>query len=564
MGFCLPGAALDRDAFTFTRYDLDVRLEPQQQRLQVRGKIVLRNDSASAQKTAVLQLSSTLAWRTIRLHDKSLDFVAQSYASDLDHTGALSEAVVTLPKEIPPGGSFELEIGYEGTVPLSTTRLTHIGAPDDIARHSDWDRVGTAYTALRGIGYVAWYPVGLDAVSLADANSVFEAVANWKSRHARSSMRVNLCISAPESATVTALMNDSPSAQSTSTAASADRDADCAEHSFDPLGLTVPTILAAPYVRLDQPPARLYYLPSHESEAKTNSLSMQLAAPFVAEWLGSPHAVAQIVELPDADAIPFEAGSLLVTPLAASADSRQVQLVAVHQLAHASFSSQRPWINEGLAHFLQAAFIERRDGRQAALDFMALRQPGLLDAEKKAPTYKPEAAARESLINTASEDLYRTKAMYVFWMLRDIIGEDSLKKALAAYRPDEDREPSYLQRLMESQSHKDLEWFFDDWVYRDQGLPDFRVESVYTRQNMKGGYLVTVTLENLGSAGAEVPVSVSFEGGDVPRRVEIRAHAKSVFRVDLSSPPTEVSINNGSVPESDLQNNVYRVEPPGK
>ena len=32
-------ASLDREAFTFTKYDLDVRVEPGQQRLGVRGKI---------------------------------------------------------------------------------------------------------------------------------------------------------------------------------------------------------------------------------------------------------------------------------------------------------------------------------------------------------------------------------------------------------------------------------------------------------------------------------------------------------------------------------------------
>src|SRR3989442_15144176 len=59
--------ALDREAFTFTNYDLDVRVEPEQQRLSVRGKLTLRNDSASAQKNISLQVSSTLDWRSIQI-----------------------------------------------------------------------------------------------------------------------------------------------------------------------------------------------------------------------------------------------------------------------------------------------------------------------------------------------------------------------------------------------------------------------------------------------------------------------------------------------------------------
>src|SRR5205807_3815202 len=91
----LPAAALDREAFTFTKYDLDVRVEPEQQRLGVRGKITLRNDSESPQKIAVLQISSSLDWRSIKAGGKQLQFVSQPYTSDIDHTGALSEAVVT-------------------------------------------------------------------------------------------------------------------------------------------------------------------------------------------------------------------------------------------------------------------------------------------------------------------------------------------------------------------------------------------------------------------------------------------------------------------------------------
>src|SRR5262249_12506365 len=108
---------LDRDAFTFTKYDLSVRIEPEQQRIGVRGKITLRNDSASSQKNVALQISSSLDWRSITVDGKAVQFVTQPYASDIDHTGGLSEAIVTLPREAEPKATLELEIGYEGVIP---------------------------------------------------------------------------------------------------------------------------------------------------------------------------------------------------------------------------------------------------------------------------------------------------------------------------------------------------------------------------------------------------------------------------------------------------------------
>ena len=55
-----------------------------------------------------------------------MQFVSQPYTSDVDHTGALSEAIVTLPQAVAPQGTIELEIAYEGVVLLDATRLTRI------------------------------------------------------------------------------------------------------------------------------------------------------------------------------------------------------------------------------------------------------------------------------------------------------------------------------------------------------------------------------------------------------------------------------------------------------
>src|SRR6266849_8049008 len=179
-GLALPGLALDREAFTFTNYDLDVRVEPEQQRLAVRGKLILRNDSASAQKNISLQVSSTLDWRSIQVSGKPVQFVTQPYTSDIDHTGALSEAIVTLPQAVPPKGTIELDIGYEGTIPLDATRLTRIGVPEELAKHSSWDQISPSFTAVRGAGYVAWYPITTESADFSEGNSLFEVVDRWK------------------------------------------------------------------------------------------------------------------------------------------------------------------------------------------------------------------------------------------------------------------------------------------------------------------------------------------------------------------------------------------------
>jgi len=134
-----------------------------------------------------------------------------------------------------------------------------------------------------------------------------------------------------------------------------------------------------------------------------------------------------------------------------------------------------------------------------------------------------------------------------------------LKKALASYRSDEDKDPAYLQRLLEGQTKRNLQWFFDDWVYNDRGLADFRVESAFARKASQDNYLVTVTVENLGAAAAEVPVKVEFDGGEMSQRIEVRGKGEATVRMATPKSPQQIVVNDGSVPEGDLSNNTYKV-----
>ena len=328
--------------------------------------------------------------------------------------------------------------------------------------------------------------------------------------------------------------------------------------SYQPLGLAVPAFTLADYEIVDRPTITIYNLPEHAVAAESYADAAEKASALITEWFGAQRRKAETADLARPDAAPFESGPLLLTPLMNS-DSKLAGLVAAHQLTHAAFSSPRPWIDEGLAHFAQALYLEQQKGRQAALDYMGLHRAAFAEAAKQTAAPRSEDEVNRALVNTTSEDLYRSKAMCVWWMLRDMIGEPALKKALAAYRPEEDKEPSYMPRLVQAQTQRDVEWFFDDWVYRDRGLPDFRVVSAFPRNILPEGYMVTITVENLGGAGAEVPVTVRFKGGEMTKRLEVRAKSKGVIRVEVPTLAEQVIVNDGSVPESDMSNNTFKI-----
>jgi hypothetical protein len=550
--------ALNREAFTFTSYNLHVRIEPEQRRLEVRGRITLRNDSSTPQRNLSLQISSSLGWRSVEHLHQALPFVSQTYTSDVDHTGVLAEAIVELPQSVPPKDNVELEVGYEGVIPLDATRLTRIGVPEEEAKHTDWDQISESFTAVRGVGYVAWYPVAIEAACLSDGNAVLDALGRWKQREAEASMTLVLESTRDE----TLLFSGTPDL------ATVVADADTAKvGAFTMLrfGADVPAFAMADYHPLPAGlNATVEYLPGQQDSAQAYVNGMAQLDPFSPVGKGGVGTL-QVVQLPDPDAAAFSTQGMLFTPLAAPV-TKEAELTLVYALTRERVWSGRAWIKEGLAHYAQLLHIEQQQGRRAALDYLNGHRPELVQAEKDAvaksasDTLSREESERARSLIHSGDNLYaQTKAMYVWWMLRDMVGE--LNGALLGYRATEDQDPAYLERLIEPLARRDLSWFFEDWVYHDRGLPDFRVVSVYPSPTSQGDYMVTVTVENLGSAGAEVPVTVRAQDSEATKRLEVRAKSKNSIRIMIPSQPQEVVVNDGSVPESDMSNNVFQVQP---
>ena len=463
--------ALDREAFSIPNYDLKVQIDPAQHRLGVRGNLTLRNDTATPQKIAVLQISSSLDWRSIKIGDKAVQFVTQPFTSDIDHTGALSEAIVTLPDAVSPRSTAELQIAYEGVIALDQTRLTRIGTPDELAKSADWDSISPEFTAVRGVGYVAWYPIATEVANLSEGNSLFDVVARWKSRETGSRAKFKIAIIGRDSGpSLRILLNQVGCSAATDQGGRPEEKAvDC---TFESLGSAVPTFVIGPLGMVDRSGVTVFNLPSHAVAAEVYADAAGKVSPLITDWFGHARRKALIVDLPDSQ-------RRSLRERASSADSAKrirIRICAVRCSSTCSrvrLFSFRPWIEEGLAHFAQALYVEQQKGRPAAIEYMSAHRPALIKMEQ---TTAPSAAneADRSLVNSNDDEFYRSKAMSVWWMLRDMIGDSALQKAIAAYRPEQDKEPSYMPRLIAAQTQRDLEWFFDDWVYRDRGLPDFK------------------------------------------------------------------------------------------
>ncbi len=565
---CGPLFGVDRDAFTFTDYNLEIRIEPATSGFAASGKVRLRNEGGTPQRLAVMQVSSSLDWKKITVGGKPVQWQAQPYVSDIDHTGSVSEAIVTLPQAVVPGGTAEIEVSYAGKVALDTTRLERIGLPRTIAEATDWDQIGAEASAVRGLGYVVWYPVAMESVSLSNANEVFDAIARWQERQSGARLHVTIAIAGAASILDNSTIPEGGCPKDSGLIGGVVMNrTHCVEYR---IGRSTPVFVIGKYARLAGDELEVDYLPERVAAAHDYARFAKAPQVLCEQWFGRPKEAARLIDLEPLDAASFDAGPTLFAPLKET-DSKSLQLAFAHLFAHAALDSPRPWIYEGAAHFAQVLERESQDGRGAAIDYMGQFLPAIQALEKPAaaPGEGREARAAappggQPLVATTDEIFYRSKAMYVWWMLRDMVGDAALEEALKSYRAADDKDPTYFQRLLEAQAHRSLQAFFDDWVYNDRGFPDFRIASAFPTALMAGGYTVTVTVENLGRAGAEVPVTVRAVNGQRVRRAMVPGKGKAVLHLEVSGKPLEATVNDGSVPESDMTNNTLAISVPAQ
>ncbi len=556
----------ERQAVTFTGFDLDVHLRVEVHQIAVRALLTVRNDGKIPLTRVPLQVSSSLNWDRIRVRGKDVAFPVATLNSDADHTGQLHEAAVPLDQPLAPGESLQLDVTYAGAIAASAQRLLAIGTPEDVALHSDWDQIDTQFTGLRGFGSVVWIPVSSVPVILGDGARLFDEMGEQKLRMAGAGFRLHLTIEFPHGqAPSVALVNGQPVELNVTDTAGAGADIDgiaTAKLDDSTLGFETPSLFVA--IRKAHAGTNLtaWTLPDNEVAVQSWTAAAATVTPFLQGWLGQkPRAQLTLLDLPDPRDAPYETGALLATSLH-EADSGQLEGILAHALTHAWMASPRAWLSEGVAHFMGTLWVEKQQGRDKALSTLESGRPALALAEPSSPG----DAVGQPLAKAISPVFYRTKATYVLWMLRDIAGAPTLSAALRAYDPSQDKgigkdtEGSFEALVERAGTRTDLAWFFADWVDADKGLPDLSIESVFPAPERAGNWLVAVNVANAGYAAAEVPVTVRTDTASVTQRVRVPARSKAVQRILIQGKPTEVQVNDGTVPESQASVHITKLD----
>lgn len=579
----------ERQALSVTAYDLDLHLNQITGEASVHARVMVRNDSSQALVSLPMQISSAMTWQSARAAGKSLALRQHSVDTDADHTGAANEALLPLPLAV--GASVELDLFYGGSLAPSAERLTRIGAPEGQALASDWDGFGKspvpAVAGVRGFGNVMWYPVAAAPVFLGKGNALFSAVGEQRLRQRTASFHLRLTLeyggTAPDAAFFSGVREPLlplEASASQDTAPANTSSFATATWTLPALGFRTPSLFIAVPSATETSNHLVQVVTDRADTVVGYSAAAALAQPLLVAWLGpSPLQELTLLDLGTRAGSPFEEGSLLALPLSV-ADPERSAPTMVHGLTHAWFHSEEAWLAEGLATFMEQLWTERMGGpagREAAitsaepnLRALALYESVFVADEKGISTSTP--AERPPLTACGNPICYRTKAATVFQMLREIVGEDALKLSLQAMRSAKTQDAASFEALLEKTSGKDLEWFFEDWVLHDRGLPDLSIVNVAPRSvaatnastaghgatettptgqqvRTEGGWLTAVAVANDGGAAAEVPVTLRTGAFTTVERLRIPAHGRATVRILTPSQPEEVTVNDGVTPE---------------
>ena len=568
----------ERRAVTFTNLDLDVRLRTVEQHIAVRAQLTVRNDGQTPLARIPLQISSTLQWERIRVAGpggqfKDVVFPVAMLKSDVDHTGQLSEAAVPLAEPLAPGGTVQLDVTYSGDIPVSAQRLDVIDTPTNVALHSDWDQISVPFTGLRGCGNVAWYPVSSVPAFLGEGARLFDEIGSHKLRLSGARFRVRLTVEFPHGqAPTVAVINGHPAALTVTDSGPAAQDeapgqalpgVAKADSGACILGFEAPSLFLAIRTAHVGDNATLFTLPEDETAVEAWTSAAAEVTPFLKTWLGqTPRSPLTVLDLPEAEDLPFETGALLAAPIQIS-DPARLSAILVHALSQAwmepgiaSVTSQvtetadptgpaPAWLSEGVATFMGTLWIEKEHGRDQALGTLESERPALALAEPSSPG----ESAGQPLARAISPMYYRTKAAYILWMLRGATSDTDLAVALRGWNPDQGR--GAFEKLLEpAGSGRDLSWLFGDWVDADKGLPDLAIDSVFPTAQPTGDWFVAVNVSNNGYAAAEVPVTVRSVDKSVTKLLLVPARGKAVQRILIEGKPVAVQVNDGTTPET--------------
>lgn len=257
-----------------------------------------------------------------------------------------------------------------------------------------------------------------------------------------------------------------------------------------------------------------------------------------------------IVEIDDGTVGGFTAPGIVALASRGFSPRVNIRLLA-HEISHLWWrclvnpaTRDDTYLDEGLATYSAALYIEAASGENEFEDAMKEMQIGALTHEEVAPIAQ---SSRLHEYTPEYQSIVYQKGAMVFHMLRWVLGDDAFLKIMQTLTRDyagKSISTAEFEKLSEAVSKQELTYFFAQWVY-STGVPQFkRTWSVY--RTAKGYQVVGKVQQDIDIFRMPVEIRIFPEGRKpVNERVEM-VGTSADFTVTAPTRPLRVVVDPAS------------------
>lgn len=226
--------------------------------------------------------------------------------------------------------------------------------------------------------------------------------------------------------------------------------------------------------------------------------------------------------------------------------------VVIHEIAHQWFGNavteadwDDVWLSEGFATYFTLLYIEHAYGRDEFVRGLEASQRTIRQFAAKNPEYTIIHRNLSRMEDVTSSHTYQ-KGGWTLHMLRGVVGDAAFREGIRIYYRrhfNGTATTADFRRAMEEASGQELEWFFDQWLYKPGSL---RVAGRW-RYDAEAK-AVQLTLAQTQSDGSRftmpMDVAISVDGQATPTTHRIRLDAATNrYTLAVSGEPRELTLD---------------------
>ena len=223
------------------------------------------------------------------------------------------------------------------------------------------------------------------------------------------------------------------------------------------------------------------------------------------------------------------------------------EFFVAHEVAHQWFGQavgwknyHEQWLSEGFAQYFAALFARERRGEEAFRDILRQFRRWAVDDSDQGPVYLGYRLGHIKGESRVFRALVYNKGAAVLHMLRRFIGDEAFFRGVRRFYADNRFKKAGtddLRKAMEGESGRDLERFFERWIY-DSSIPRLRFSAVQDGQELVVRFEQAEAVFDL-----PITVTVTYADGKTSEHLVTLTEAATEQRLPLSGAFRSVDVN---------------------